>query len=191
MAAQRPPRNGYAALIPMDEIFTCSFSLGSGLEGQAGIDVMIFNGSGAGEIIELSANGARLRFTRNIGSIVMDVDGVERVDHNALGGADNIIVNSLAGTAVTQANLNLAGTLGGGLGDAQIDSVTMNGTGAADAFNVTASAGAVNISGLTPSVRITNSEVANDSLVLNGLAGTDTFSIGGGVSSLITVTTNQ
>src|SRR6188474_2881469 len=35
------------------------------LEGQAGIDRLLFNGSGIGEIFEASANGARVRFTRN------------------------------------------------------------------------------------------------------------------------------
>jgi hypothetical protein len=40
-------------------------------------------------------------------------------------------------------------------------------------------------------LHITHSEVANDSLTVNGLAGIDTFSIGSGVTSLISVTANQ
>jgi hypothetical protein len=139
---------------------------------------------------DLSANGSRLRLTRDVGSIVMDVNGVETVTINALGGTDTLTVNSLDGTGVTLFNTELAAT-GGTTGDAAADTVIMNGTAGVDAFNLTASAGAVNVSGITPSVHITHSEVANDSLTLNGLAGTDTFNIGSGVTSLITVITNQ
>ena len=44
----------------------------------------------------LSANGNRLRFFRDIGTITMDTAGVERVDLNALGAADLVTVNDLA-----------------------------------------------------------------------------------------------
>ncbi len=46
----------------------------------------VFNGSGGDEIFEASANGQRVRFTRNLGNIVMDLDDVEVIDLNALGG---------------------------------------------------------------------------------------------------------
>ncbi len=62
------------------------------VEGGAGIDRMLFNGSAANEIFEASANGGRLRFTRNIANIVMDTNDVETVDLNALGGTDTVIV---------------------------------------------------------------------------------------------------
>ena len=45
----------------------------------------------------------------------MDLNDVERVDFNALGGADTIVVNDLTGTDVTEINLNLGGL--GGAGD--------------------------------------------------------------------------
>jgi Ca2+-binding RTX toxin-like protein len=161
------------------------------LEGQGGADVLVFNGSAIGEMIDLSANGQRLRFTRNIGTVVMDVDGVERVDCNVLGGADNVVVNNLAGIAVTQVNIDLAGTLGGATGDAQPDIVTVNGTAVADIINIISNAGAVDVSGLSALVRITHSEAANDNLTVNGLAGADTITTGAGVTNLIIVTVNQ
>ena len=58
------------------------------VEGQDGADTMRFNGANAAEKFDLSANGSRLRFFRDIGNITMDTAGVERVDFNALGGAD-------------------------------------------------------------------------------------------------------
>ena len=161
------------------------------LEGQSGNDTLVFNGANINEKYDLSANGSRLRLTRDVAAITMDVNGVETVTLNALGGADTLTVNSLTGTGVTLVNAELAGTLGGTTGDSAADMVIMNGTAGVDAFNLAASAGAVNVSGITPSVHITHSEVANDSLTLNGLAGTDTFNIGAGVTSLISVINNQ
>ena len=50
------------------------------IEGQAGTDKMLFNGSGGDEIFEASANGGRVRFTRNLGAVVMDLDDTETID---------------------------------------------------------------------------------------------------------------
>ena len=68
---------------------------------------MLFNGANISEKFDLSANGTRLRFTRDIGTITMDTAGVETVDVKALGGADTITVNDLAGTDVNRVNADL------------------------------------------------------------------------------------
>ena len=81
------------------------------IEGQNGTDTMLFNGANVAEQVDLSANGNRLRFFRDIANITMDTDGVERVDFNALGGADVVTVNDLTGTDVDGAvNVDLAGS---------------------------------------------------------------------------------
>ena len=54
------------------------------LEGGDGIDTMLFNGSNGNEKFEASANGQRVRFTRDAGNIVMDLNDVESIDLNAL-----------------------------------------------------------------------------------------------------------
>ena len=77
-------------------------------EGQAGQDTLLFNGANIGEMVDISANGQRLRFFRNVGNITMDCNAVELVQFNALGGADTITVNDLSGTGVTSVDLNLA-----------------------------------------------------------------------------------
>ena len=51
--------------------------------------------------MEASANGGRVRFTRDIANIVMDLNDVETIDAKALGGADTLTVNDLSGTDVT------------------------------------------------------------------------------------------
>ena len=88
------------------------------VEGEDGTDTMLFNGANIAEIFEMSANGERLRFTRDIGNIVMDVNGVEIVTVNALGGADIVNIGDLSGTDVQTVNVNLGSTIGGTAGDA-------------------------------------------------------------------------
>lgn len=161
------------------------------VEGEGGTDVMVFNGAGVAESFDFSANGPRLRFFRDIGNIVMDVDGVERVDLEALGGADNVVVNDLAATDVDQANIDLEGVLGGGLGDGQADTITVNGTAAPDTVRVRADGDVVDVAGLTPRVRIFRSEAALDRLTVNGLGGIDTLTAGQGLAALIQLTLNQ
>ena len=47
------------------------------VDGQGGRDTMVFNGSDAAEKFDISANGNRVRFTRDVGNVTMDLDGVE------------------------------------------------------------------------------------------------------------------
>jgi hypothetical protein len=142
------------------------------IEGQEGVDRMLFNGANIAEEVELSANGNRLRFFRNIATVTMDTDGVERVDFNALGGADLVTVNDLAGTDVTAVNVDLAAA--GGVGDGQPDRVVVNGTNGDDAIAVTGDAGEVKVSGLAATVAVLHPEAANDRLEIDTKAGTDT-----------------
>jgi hypothetical protein len=143
------------------------------VEGQDGADTMLFNGAGGGEQVDLSANGNRLRFFRTQGTITMDAAGVERVDFNALGGADLVTVNDLSGTDVSDVRVDLAATLGGASGDGQIDRVVVNATDGEDAINVQGDAEVVKVSGLSATVAVRHSEVANDRLEINTLAGRD------------------
>ena len=72
------------------------------VEGQAGTDTLVFNGANIAENIDISANGSRARLSRDVGNVAMDLNGVEHIQLNALGGADTITVNDLTGTDVTQ-----------------------------------------------------------------------------------------
>ena len=143
------------------------------VEGQANTDRMIFNGSAANEAFVASANGGRLRFTRDLANIVMDTDDVEAVDLKALGGTDTITVNDLSGTDVNELNGDLAGTLGGTTGDGTADTVTVNGTNGADVIDVFGAGTSASVIGLATRVNLTNTEGANDSLAINALGGDD------------------
>ena len=47
------------------------------VEGQGGRDTLVFNGSDVAEKFDVSANGNRVRFTRDVGGVAMDLDGLE------------------------------------------------------------------------------------------------------------------
>ena len=84
-----------------DDVFQWDPGDGSDtVEGGDGTDTLLFNGSAGDETFAVSANGGRALFTRNLGNIVMDLNDVESIGVNALGGADRITVNDLTGTDV-------------------------------------------------------------------------------------------
>jgi Ca2+-binding RTX toxin-like protein len=148
------------------------------VEGQAGTDTLLFNGSNAAESIDISANGERVRFFRDVGTVTMDLNGVEHIHFNALGSADKIVVNDLTGTGVTQVALDLAGTAGGTAGDGQADSVTVNGTAGADNIKVTAAGTLVTVNGLSAQVTIDHAD-AGDVLTIAGGVGDDVIDASG------------
>ena len=143
------------------------------VEGQDGTDTMVFNGSAGDELFAATANGQRLRFTRNLGNIVMDTDDVEVVDVNALGGADTTTVDDLSGTDVVELNANLAGVLGGPAGDAAPDTLRRQRHQRRRHHRHRRAGDSVSVRGLATDVNITRSEGANDSLVVNALGGDD------------------
>jgi Ca2+-binding RTX toxin-like protein len=157
------------------------------IEGDSGFDTMLFNGAGAAERIEMSANGDRLRFTRDVANIVMDTDSVERVVFNALGGTDLVTVNDLGATDVTQVDVDLAGP--GGAGDGALDTVVVNGTAGNDNVRVTGAPGAVRVAGLAATVDVLHAE-PTDQLVVNGLGGNDLLDASGLAAGAIALTLN-
>jgi hypothetical protein len=102
----------------------------------------------------------------------MDTAGVERVDFNALGGADVVNVGDLTGTDLTLLQLDLEGTPGAG--DGAEDRIVVSGTDGDDAIDVSGDASEVKVSGLHTTVAILQPEFANDRLEINTLDGTDT-----------------
>jgi Ca2+-binding RTX toxin-like protein len=149
------------------------------VEGEDGHDTMLFNGANIDEQIDISANGQRVRFFRDIGTVTMDLNGVERIDFNALGGADLITVNDLTGTDVTEVNLDLASPPGSGLGDGAADTVIVKGTNGDDTVVVAGDATGVSVSGLAAAVHITGAEAARDRLTVRALAGDDVVDASG------------
>jgi Ca2+-binding RTX toxin-like protein len=145
------------------------------VEGQAGTDTLVFNGANVAENMDISANGSRVRLARDVGNIVMDLNGVENIQVNALGSPDTITVGDLTGTDAKQVNIDLSGTAGSGQGDGAADKVLVNGTAGNDTVTVASSGAGVVINGLAAKVTLAGTEGALDSLTVNGLGGNDTI----------------
>ena len=138
------------------------------VEGQDGTDTVIFNGASAGENIDLSADGPRLRLTDDVGNVDLDVDGIEQTSVAPLGGADNVVVNDLTGTALTHIKVRLSA-------DGQPDHVIVNGSNNADTIDIDGDfANGVTISGLAAQVKVNGAIEAAEGLTVNALGGADT-----------------
>ena len=125
--------NDLAQLGAGDDVFQWNPGDGNDtIEGQDGTDTMLFFGANINENINISANGGRALFSRDVANVTMDLDDVEQIDFRALGGADNIVVGDLSGTDVTQVDLDLRGPMGGG--DGAADTVTVNATQGDDVY---------------------------------------------------------
>jgi hypothetical protein len=167
--------NDTALLGRGDDSFTWDPGEGSDvIEGQSGLDTMVFNGANAPAIedVVMSANGGRLTFLRQPANIRMDTDDVEIVDFNALGGLDTVTVNDHTGTDVIQTNLDLAGALGGNAADGADDSVVVNGTDGDDNIQIAGNGSGADVTGLATAVSITHAD-PSDKLSVNTLAGAD------------------
>jgi Ca2+-binding RTX toxin-like protein len=155
------------------------------VEGQAGSDKLVFNGSNANENIDISANGSRARLFRDVGNVTMDLNGVEELDVNGLGGADTVTINDLTGTGINKVAIDLAPTPGGKTGDGQADTVVINATNGDDVITITGDANGITISGLGEDITIAGAD-AGDRIVINGLGGDDVIDASGLKGILLT-----
>jgi RTX calcium-binding nonapeptide repeat (4 copies) len=157
------------------------------VEGGSGFDTHVFNGAGGNEIFAATPNGRRVRFTRNTGNIVMDLNDIEALDVNTLGGTDSVTINDLAGTGLTDVTVDLASLIRGTTADGANDSVQVEGTAAVDTIEATENAGAVEVDGLAASVLVAHADPALDRLTIDTLAGDDHVSVAAAINGLIQV----
>lgn len=170
--------NDVALLGGGDDTFSWNPGDGSDtVNGQDGTDRLAFNGANVAENVDISPNGNRVRLFRDVANVVMDLAGVERIDVNVLGGADNITVNDLTGTDVTGVNTDLSAAAGGGDGDQ--DNLIVNGTSGDDVIQAAGDASGAEVLGLAATVNVKGAEAANDTLTINALAGSDIIEASG------------
>ena len=156
------------------------------VEGQDGTDTMLFNGANVNENMDVSANGSRVRFFRNVGNITMDLGGVESIVAKTLGGADNLTVNDLSGTDVTNVQADLAANGGGD--DGASDNVVVDGTNADDVVTVTGAGPNAELAGLSAAVSVSGASATNDRLTVNSLGGDDVIDASGVAAGSIPLT---
>lgn len=165
--------NDVAFLGAGDDVFVWNPGDGSDtVEGQAGGDTLRFNGANVAEKIDLSANGSRLRLSRDVANITMDLNAVENVDLHTLGGADTVTISDLTGTGVTDVKPDL------GAADNALDNVIVNGTGGSDVIQAAGDQAGVSVSGLPAGVDVTGAD-PTDRLTINALAGDDVMDASG------------
>ena len=159
-----------------------SWSAGDGNDtvlGQSGHnDTLTFTGTDAGERIDLSANGKRLSLTRNIGHLALDINRVETVELNPLGGADRVFVHSLVGTDVRSTKIDLSST--SGATDLQPDTITVDGTDKRDVIGVRGSHGEAHVFPFPSGgvLDITHADASLDRLTIRGRGGRRIFADG-------------
>ena len=153
-------------------------------EGQSGLDTVDFNGSNIGEQIDLSAQAGRVQLTRNVAAVTMDFAGIEASKVRTLGGADQVTIGDLSGTALKANDVDLAAF--DGAGDASADTVIVNGRDKADHVAVTRDGDQVVVGGFPATTRISGSESLNDTLRINTLGGKDDVSVDPNAELLIT-----
>jgi Ca2+-binding RTX toxin-like protein len=156
------------------------------VEGQDGSDTMAFNGAAINEKMDVSANGSRVRFTRDVASILMDLKGVESIDARMLGGADQLTVNDLSGTDVTEVTGDLRGPAG--TEDGAADNVIANATNGDDVAVVAGSGGNAAVLGLAARTTVIGANPANDRLTVKGLDGDDVVDASGLTADAIGLT---
>src|SRR5262249_52379325 len=141
------------------------------MDGQAGNDSLGFFGDSSNENIALSANGTRVRLTRDVDGVTMDLNSLEVLDLLPQGGADTITVNDLNGTGVGVLGVFLGVGFGGFDGDGQADSVIVNGTNGNDNVFITGSTiggASLDVVGLSAQISIFETETI-DHLTVNTL----------------------
>jgi Ca2+-binding RTX toxin-like protein len=163
--------NDVALLGAGDDAFQWDPGDGSDVvEGQDGADSLAFNGSNISENIAVAANGGRVRLTRDVAAVVMDINDVESIVASVIGGADNLVVGDLSGTDVTKVTPALAA---GGADDGSADHVVVNATGGDDVVSVAGSGTGAQVTGLAAVVAVTGAGPGIDRVTVNGLGGAD------------------
>ena len=158
------------------------------IEGQDGFDTMLFNGANVAENVNISANGGRALFFRDIANVTMDLNDVESIDFNALGGADNIVVSDLSGTDVDRGRTSISAARSAVRpATARPTPSRRKATNGDDVAIVVGDASGVSVLGLAAQINVTGAEAANDRIVIQGFAGDDVIEasgVGAGVVGL-------
>ena len=146
------------------------------VEGQAGRDRMLFNGSNGDEEFNTSANGGRVRFTRDVGNIVMDLNDVEDILLNSKGGNDQVKVSDLSGTDIVRQTVDLAAD-GARVPDGAGDEVEVVGTNGDDVVQIKGSPAAQLVTGLSASIAVRHADPSpTDRITISAASGDDVVS---------------
>ncbi|HEX7948008.1 MAG TPA: hypothetical protein VF495_25300, partial [Phenylobacterium sp.] len=146
------------------------------VDGGAGSDVLQLNGASIAERFTLFAGDGHAQLTRDVGVAHLDLTGMETLTVRALGGADVFTIGNLAGTGVTQVNVDLSGPAG--TPDDAADVVIVGGGDNADQLSASLTNGGVTVLGLAERVAVLGAD-GLDTVLVDGRAGVDAFTFNG------------
>lgn len=185
-------RQGSDTLFGDEGVDTIIWNPGDGsdvIDGGTGADQLVFNGANVAEIFTLRAIGTHFSLLRNVGNIIMDVQGVEHLDLSALGGTDSFAITDLSATELRSIHLSLATSPGGQIGDGAIDRVEFLGSDKNDDLRLVATAAGVQLRGIGPTLDVTGFE-NGDPFEIDGGPGLDNVFISSAAAAkLSTITT--
>ncbi len=140
------------------------------IEGGAGNDVLAFVGAPEAEAFALTADGAGFAFTRDVGNIVMDLEGIESLELSAGSGNNSVTLNDLTGVADLTSVVLVMGD-----GDDTVNASAQ--ANLAVLLEVFGSTGNDTLTG-GPGADVLHGEEGNDTII--GLGGIDTLDGGDG-----------
>jgi hypothetical protein len=148
------------------------------VDGGPSRDSMFFRGNDAAEAFAVAARGRDVRFTRDVGGIVMELEDLEEIDTLAGGGPDTVDVGDLSRTPVQLVDVSLANSFSAPPGDGAADRVDVQGTNRDDALTLTGRvvvAGTATLTGLPWTVNMSHTEGLLDTLAIDTRGGADTL----------------
>ncbi len=148
------------------------------IDGEAGVNVLTFNGNAAAEKFAITANGTRVTLSRDLGGVSLDLADIEEIRLGAGGGGDLLSVGDLTSTGVRLIAVDL------GAGDLANDQVSVAGREIADVLGASFAGAAIKVTGLRYDVSLTGS-AASDTLTLLAGGGNDVLTAAPGVETLI------
>ncbi|MEL6896597.1 MAG: hypothetical protein AAFP90_10875, partial [Planctomycetota bacterium] len=137
-------------------------------------------------------NASRAIFELNNGQVFLNIGDVESVQIDALGGADNIVINNQVDTMSAAGNMISTGTDLGSTtvqsvevlaGDGN-DNIEVHGTAGDDTIDAALQGAAVTVEGLPVLVSV-NAPMPADTLFMHGQSGDDTISAAPGLGATI------
>lgn len=157
---------------------TFTWAAGDGndiVEGGAGTDFLRLDGTEAGDSFAVSPIGGRSRV--GVNAELIDLGGLERLDVLPAGGADQIHVGDMSGTATDHVDLLLTKARGTVVRDDGRDSVFLDGSNGADSISVTAAGPTVRTEGLAAITTVHFGDKTQDSLLIDTKLGNDLVSV--------------
>ena len=141
------------------------------IEGYAGTDTVIVDAAGAS--LDIFGVAGRARIGTNAGTL-LDTGGIERFEVRGDADGNEITVEDLTGTAVTQVSIDLAGP-GGTTGNGFTDFVSAFGSAGNNTITTKLTAGTISVIGLPTQLSIAHAD--GDRLGIDGGDGDDNINV--------------